>query len=483
MSEDQALLLRYARSQDAEAFALLVKKYSTLVFSVALRVTKNAATAEDVAQDCFLRLARQAAAIQGSLPGWLHRVALNRSLDVNRAEASRKRCEERTAKSAIPESAPTWEQIAPHVDAALAELPSHLRDPLVQRFLLGRTQTEIGADLGVNQATVSRRLELGIEMLRQLLKQNGVVCGAAALPTLLTSQASATVPASLSTSLMKMALAGVSGVKKTTVAGLLKSYLGVKTVFVALAATASVAVISSAVFFAAGKAPEAVTAESLRQGLVLHLSFDQAEPENKVTDGSGRNNHGKVSGAHWTPEGKKGGAYQFAADGDQIEVADAASLNPKRITLSAWIKTDYSDATWRRIFDKSYAKGYAMSVAGDVDKSKWMRGLAAIEITGGEHINYSKKKVVDENWRHIVATFDGTEQRLYVDGVQQGAALRWNKPDEVGAAKFNLVIGRNRSNLGEPDLGTSFRGIIDEPMIWDRALSAEEVQFLFKSQR
>jgi hypothetical protein len=55
----------------------------------------------------------------------------------------------------------------------------------------------------------------------------------------------------------------------------------------------------------------------------------------------------------------------------------------------------------------------------------------------------------------------------------------------VGSTDFNLVIGCNRSNLDkkEDDLGVSFRGLIDEPMMWNRALSTNEIAFLYQSQQ
>ena len=137
MLDDQALLLHYARSCDAEAFAQLVQRYSALVFSVASRVTGNAATAEDVTQDCFIKLARKAASIRGSLPGWLHRVALNRSLQVARNEATRKRHEAQAFQQSDPDCVPGWNQIAPFVDEILARLPEDLREPRCSTFFWG----------------------------------------------------------------------------------------------------------------------------------------------------------------------------------------------------------------------------------------------------------------------------------------------------------------------------------------------------------
>ncbi len=226
MSDDHSLLMRYARSHDAEAFAQLVKRYSTLVYSVAQRVTGNITTAEDVTQECFFALARQAASINGSLPAWLHRVALNLSLKVTRNEATRHRHE---AKASLPsniDNEPSWSQISPLIDAALAKLPDDLREPLVRHFLLGHTQTQVAEDLNIAQASVSRRLHEGVERLREYLKQIGVVCGATMLSTSLVKNASAAVSVRLSTELAKIALAGPVKIAATASTSIIPSYGG-----------------------------------------------------------------------------------------------------------------------------------------------------------------------------------------------------------------------------------------------------------------
>jgi hypothetical protein len=227
-----------------------------------------------------------------------------------------------------------------------------------------------------------------------------------------------------------------------------------------------------------------VTVERLRQGLVLDMTFDQDEAgSGKITDSSGKGNNGRAAGVRWTADGKKGGAYEFTADGDEIVVPNNKSLNPEHFTLSAWIKTTTGDHIWRRIFDKSYSQGYALSVAGDWKQNKWY-GQVSMEIGPGNHFAMTKGRVDDGQWHHVVMSFDGTEELLYVDGQLQGK-FHWKQPGRVGATDFNLMIGCNRSNVAatEDDLGTSFRGLIDEPMIWNRALSEKEVTFLFESQR
>jgi len=105
-----------------------------------------------------------------------------------------------------------------------------------------------------------------------------------------------------------------------------------------------------------------------------------------------------------------------------------------------------------------------------------------LEIGPDTRFNLTETMVADGQWHHIVATFDGTEQLLFVDGKPDGMRLRRESPGQLGATDFNLVVGCNRSNVGEDDFGVSFRGLVDEPMMWNRALSRREVAFLFKSQ-
>jgi hypothetical protein len=279
---------------------------------------------------------------------------------------------------------------------------------------------------------------------------------------------------------------------------LIKTLLLKKTAFIAAGVILTATIVSiSTVKTQHARANVPVTAASLREGLVLDMTFDQDEAIHgvimdssgkarggKITDHSGQGNHGVAAGVRWTADGKRGGAYEFTADGDEIVISNNPSLNPKQLTLAAWIKTSYMDDKWRRIFDKSYTEGYALSIAGDFGKQTW-RGQASLEMGPGTHLFTTKKKVADGQWHQVVATFDGTDEMLFVDGKLEARPLRWKKGGKLGATDFNLVIGCNRSNLSpaENDLGASFRGLIAKPMMWNRALSANEVAFLYQSQQ
>src|ERR1700723_2255942 len=86
-TEDDASLLALVRTGNEEAMATLFDRYSTVVYSVALRVLRDPASAEDVLQEIFMQIWRNPdgfVAARGSLGGWLAVVARNRSIDAVR---------------------------------------------------------------------------------------------------------------------------------------------------------------------------------------------------------------------------------------------------------------------------------------------------------------------------------------------------------------------------------------------------------------
>ena len=208
MPSDLQHLQRYASTGDAHAFRELVQAHGAMVHATALRVTRDAAEAQDVAQETFLELARKAGGITQSVAAWLHRVAWNRACDAVRRESTRKRVEEAMAEVWHTDREATWPDIEPHVDDALNELSNELREVLVLYFLEGRTQAEVARHLGKNQATVSRAIERGIVAMREALRSRGVIAGAG-LAALFTAQSAQAMPVAVQVSLGKLSLTGI----------------------------------------------------------------------------------------------------------------------------------------------------------------------------------------------------------------------------------------------------------------------------------
>src|SRR4051812_5543658 len=96
MSDDAELLRRYAEEHSEEAFAEFVRRHLGLVYSAALRRTGgNAHAASDVAQQVFIRAARQARTLgrHPRLMGWLYAATRNAALNLMRDEQRRQRRE------------------------------------------------------------------------------------------------------------------------------------------------------------------------------------------------------------------------------------------------------------------------------------------------------------------------------------------------------------------------------------------------------
>ncbi|HUU97032.1 MAG TPA: sigma-70 family RNA polymerase sigma factor [Phycisphaerae bacterium] len=202
---DLALLERFRNARDADAFAEIIARHQSLVYSTCLRLLGNPADAQDAAQDCFLRLLRKAGTVQASLGGWLHRCAIDISIDELRSRDARRTREQlSTQMNSHSNPGPNWHELAPHLDAAINDLPDDLRHAVVEHFLERRTQADIAKELGVSAMTVSRRVDAGIEELRKNLKKAGVIASAGALALLLTENAVQAAPTALTASLSKL---------------------------------------------------------------------------------------------------------------------------------------------------------------------------------------------------------------------------------------------------------------------------------------
>jgi eukaryotic-like serine/threonine-protein kinase len=232
-----------------------------------------------------------------------------------------------------------------------------------------------------------------------------------------------------------------------------------------------------------GATGRAATAQ-LHEALILHFTFDELEADGRVTDASDRGNHGRVSGAQWDSGGRHGGAFRFTPPNQYIIVSNSASLNPPQLTIAAWIKTSRRDQVWRRVLDKGYRDGFALSIGGMVGSNARFMGKAALEI--GMQINNqqgftpSDGHVTDGKWHHLAAVYDGAVQSLYVDGVRQSRVARWS--GRVPANAHDLTIGLNLLNPAAGEVGASFDGLIDEVMLFNRALSPKEIASLFSPQ-
>ena len=204
---ESALLQRFVGGGDSSAFAEIVRRHAGLVYGTCLRVLSDADRAADATQETFFHLLRRADAVTESIPGWLHRVAVSKAVDLVRSD-SRRRQRERRYADAKAGADVTWREICPYVDEALDRLDDEMREVLVRHFLEGQSMTALAGELGVSRPTVSRRIEAGLAQLRARLSKQGVTAASVGLGTLLAANAAQSAPAHLIGQLGKVSLLG-----------------------------------------------------------------------------------------------------------------------------------------------------------------------------------------------------------------------------------------------------------------------------------
>jgi RNA polymerase sigma-70 factor (ECF subfamily) len=177
---DEELMALVVRRQEA-ALGAIYDRYIRLVCAVALRITGDRETAEEVVQDVFQNVWQAAGSFQpgvGSFAAWLLGIARHRAIDATRSKRERARAREQTIddfRPAAEESSLEREVdqrlLRNSVRTALDTLPANQRQAIELAYYGGLTRAEIAERLNEPLGTVKTRLRLGLLKLRDLLRQ------------------------------------------------------------------------------------------------------------------------------------------------------------------------------------------------------------------------------------------------------------------------------------------------------------------------
>lgn len=172
-NQDLQLLDRVRRG-DEQAMAALYDRYSKVVYSVALRVLRDPATAEDVLQDVFMTIWRRPDTFipaRGSLGGWLAVVARNRSIDLLRRKRPSEQIEEIYLASPFDlASEAERNNMMQRARAVIMRLPPEQRKTLEMAYFDGLTHSEIADMTGDPLGTVKTRIRTALLTLRKELE-------------------------------------------------------------------------------------------------------------------------------------------------------------------------------------------------------------------------------------------------------------------------------------------------------------------------
>jgi subtilisin-like proprotein convertase family protein len=198
-------------------------------------------------------------------------------------------------------------------------------------------------------------------------------------------------------------------------------------------------------------------------GLVAAYGFNEGTGTS-AADVSGIGNNGVVGSATWTATGKYGGALSFNGSTARVNINDSPSLRlTTGMTLEAWVNPSTVSSAWRDVIYKGDDNYYLMGTT--TSSSRPALGAIFGASTYGEV--YGTGALTANVWTHLAGTYDGTTERLYLNGVQVASR----------AQTGNILTSANPLTIGGDSFyGQYFSGMIDEVRIYNRALSAAEIQ-------
>jgi len=216
------------------------------------------------------------------------------------------------------------------------------------------------------------------------------------------------------------------------------------------------------------------------QGLVGYWPFDEGT-ETIAYDYSGNGNNGTLLDAsptnadgntppQWTT-GKIGGALSFDGVDDYVDTLLIFN-SPSRFTVIAWINLPITQGTQKNIAGTSYRHPQLLILGGNLVRIQFG------DLTGFPGVN-STISIPNNEWHHVVGTWNGITLRIYIDGVLNNTYNPGSSP--INNTQYHFQIGA----FGPPNsnLRQLIQGLIDEVRIYNRALSDSEIKVLYEATK
>ena len=184
-NEDDFILIQKCLDGDISSFEVIVKKYQLKIINLCNRYTKNYADAEEVAQQSFLRAfnSLDRFRFESKFYTWMHRIAVNCSLNYINSKEKRKEYETITENSGhsykeigtvdteTPYNNYNMLKLAAETENIYNLLPEELKLVIKLRYIEDLSYEEISSKTGIPIGTVRSRLHRGRELMMNSLKK------------------------------------------------------------------------------------------------------------------------------------------------------------------------------------------------------------------------------------------------------------------------------------------------------------------------
>ena len=173
----------------------------------------------------------------------------------------------------------------------------------------------------------------------------------------------------------------------------------------------------------AGVVPATPASMSASPGLVAAYGFEEGSGTT-VVDSSGSGNDGSIVNAARTSAGVFGSALNFDGSSARVIVPDSASLHlANAMTLEAWVKPSTVTNAWRDVINKGDDNYF-------LEATSQMGSLPAGGGSFGGVVGtaFGRDPLSTETWTHLALTYNGSQLRLYLDGVRVASVPRKRNP-------------------------------------------------------
>jgi hypothetical protein len=218
----------------------------------------------------------------------------------------------------------------------------------------------------------------------------------------------------------------------------------------------------------------AANADLVTDGLVSYYTLDKDDIADKAVKDIIGGKNGTIVGAPKSIPGHLGEALDFAGEPDSVQLPPILKVGENPVSYECWFmktetagwqylivnKTDFSDNFFRLGFNQNTGQVRMYTEQNNNERLAF--------VTPDDY--------ADGQWHHVVATREGSQGRIYVDGelVKEDVAME----GDLGGDKTNWFLAQNGGNKA----GEYLIGAMDEVRIYNRALTEEEVKQNFESK-